>query len=81
MVATRSNTTLVVVAAFLGGCLTTQLAHTPAAHAAQTTKFNGPGWDYKKVAILGEDEAKELGAQGWELCACSGGACYFKRPL
>lgn len=80
MTSTRSNTTLVVVAAFLGGCLTTQLAHTPTARAAET-KFNGPTWDYKKVVILSEEEAKELGARGWELSACTSGACYFKRPL
>lgn len=79
----RRQAVVVALAAFLGGCVASQVTRVAEAKAEA---YTGQRWQYSKVAgfAISEDDLNPLGAQGWELVGCAGqngNICFLKRPL
>jgi hypothetical protein len=80
----RSILVAVAIATAVAACFLLNLSSPQAAYQreAQFTR-----WEYRLVSITdGTREFNRLGADGWELCACTGagspqGVLFFKRPV
>ena len=76
----RPSKLVVGVAAFLGGCVATQVTRIGTAQAT----VGAAKREYKEVTAVmrvSEDDPNQLAAQGWELDQCPNqNVCFVRRP-
>jgi hypothetical protein len=74
----------VILAAFLGGCVASQLAQVRVANAQEAMGAARVRWEYKAYSSGFSNQETGLngyGANGWELVTCNPSTCILKRPL